>query len=397
MTGYLDHAATTDVAPEALAAFVAATRHTGNPSALHSAGRAARKAVEDARAQVAESLGAHPSEVIFTSGGTESDNLAIKGSYWARRGENPQRTRIIISAVEHPAVSESAQWLAEHQAAELVTIPVNSAGVISLDALAADLAQHADATALVSVMWANHEVGAVQPIAEVTELARAHGIPVHTDAVQAVGQLPIDFHRSGVAALTVSGHKIGAPAAVGALLARRDLGLQPLLHGGGQERQVRSGTLDAPSIAGFAAAISAATSQVATRARHLSAMRDAIIDAVREAVPDAVLRGPDPAEPSASGDPLRLPANANFTFPGCEADSLLFLLDDAGIAASAGAACHAGVTRPSPVLLAMGVSESDARGAVRFSVGMSTTPEDVAALRAALPQVVARARAAAGY
>jgi len=393
VTAYFDHAATTDVVPEAVAAFVEAARHTGNPSALHAAGRTARKIVEDARAQVAAALGAQPSEVIFTSGGTEADNLALKGGYWARRAQDPARTRIVISAVEHHAITEPAAWLAAHHGADLATIPVDATGVIDLDALAAELDQHGPEIALVSIMWANHEVGALQPISDIVRLAHAHGVPVHTDAVQAIGQLPVSFADSGVDALTVSGHKIGAPSAVGALLARRDFALEPLLHGGGQEREVRSGTLDAPSIAAFAAALTAATADLPRRAAHLRAMRDAVITTVAETVPDAVLRGPGTDDPRGA----RLPANANFTFPGCEADSLLYLLDAAGIAASAGAACQAGVARPSPVLLAMGLSEADARGAVRFSVGRSTTPDDVALLRAALPQLVAKARAAAAH
>lgn len=388
--GYFDHAATTAVSPAALAAFTAAAERVGNASSLHSYGREARRIVEDAREAVAHSLSAHPSEVIFTSGGTEADNLALKGIFWARRAADPARTRVLISAVEHPAIADTAAWLGEHQGADVVALRVASDGVLDLAALADELAENGERVAVISVMWANHEVGAIQPIADVVALAASHGIPVHSDAVQAVGQVPVNFDASGLAALSVSGHKLGAPVGVGALLARRDLALQGVLHGGGQERGVRSGTLNVPGVAAFAAAITEATSDLGARAAHLRELRDEVIAVVREAAPDAVLQGPNPSV-------NRLPANANFTFPGCDADSLLFLLDEAGIAASAGAACQAGVSRPSPVLLAMGADEQTARSSVRFTVGTTTTPDDIALLRNALPEVLRKARAAGGW
>ncbi|MFD7308855.1 cysteine desulfurase family protein [Promicromonospora sp. NPDC059942] len=385
---YLDHAATTPMSAAALAAYVAEAQRTGNASSLHSAGRTSRRAVEEARETLAKALGARPSEVIFTSGGTESDNLAIKGIFWGRRAQDTRRTRVLVSAVEHHAVLDPAFWLAGHAGAEIVLLPVDAEGRLDLDALRAELAAHAAETALISVMWANNEVGTLQPVRDVVRAARPYGIPVHTDAVQAVGQSAVDFAESGVDAMTVSAHKLGGPVGVGALLARRDLALDAVLHGGGQERGVRSGTLDAASIAAFGVAARHAVECLPQRAARLRALRDELVARVSVAAPSAVLRGPDPA----SGD--RLPGNAHFTFPGAEGDSLLYLLDSAGVQASTGSACQAGVPQPSHVLLAMGVPEAEARGALRFTLGATSTESDVDRLVAALPQVVARAQAA---
>ncbi|MEN1975307.1 cysteine desulfurase family protein [Cellulomonas sp. P4] len=387
MSAYLDHAATTPVLPEAAAVLVEHLSRTGNPSSLHAAGRAARRVVEESRERLAAALGARPSEVLLTGGGTEADNLAVKGVFWARTAQDPARRRVLVSAVEHHAVLDPAFWLAEHAGAEIVLLPVDDEGRVRLDVLRDDLAEHGDATALVSVMWANNEVGTLQPLADVVALAHAHGVPVHADAVQAVGQVPVDFAASGLDALTVSGHKVGGPVGVGALLARRDLGLVPVLHGGGQERGVRSGSLDVPAIAAFAVAVERAVAARPETAARLGALRDALVAGVREAVPGAVLRGPV----DAAG---RLPANAHFTFPGCEGDSLLYLLDSAGVECSTGSACQAGVPQPSHVLLAMGLEEGDARGALRFSLGWPSTRADVDALLAALPGAVERAQAA---
>lgn len=387
MTAYLDHAATTPMLPGAARVLTEHLAHPGNPSSLHGSGRAARRVVEEARETAAAALGARPSEVVWTSGGTEADNLAVKGLFWARRTQDPSRRRILVSAVEHHAVLDPAFWMAEHAGAELVLLPVDGEGVVDVDALRDELEQHGAQAALLSVMWANNEVGALQPLDEVVALARRHGVPVHADAVQAVGQVPVDFAASGLDAMTVSGHKLGGPGGVGALLARRGLDLTPVLHGGGQERGVRSGTLAAPLIASFAAALDEAVRERPASAARIGALRDRLVAGVRDAVPDAVLRGPEDAH-------RRLPANAHFTFPGCEGDSLLYLLDSAGVEASTGSACQAGVPRPSHVLLAMGVDEDDARGALRFTLGHTSTEADVAALHAALPAVVERARAA---
>jgi cysteine desulfurase len=397
MPVYLDHAATTPLSGPALAALTSELSHSGNPSSLHGSGRRARAVVEQSRETLAAAAGAHPSEVIFTSGGTEADNLAIKGLFWARRDADPVRRRILVSSVEHAAVQDTVLWLEKHEGAEVVWLPVDDQGVLRLDALAAELdggpggsGSGADSVALISVMWANNEVGSLAPIAEIVALAAAHGIPVHSDAVQAFGSVPVDFAASGLAAMSISAHKIGGPVGVGALLLGRAVKLVPVQHGGGQERDVRSGTLDTPSIAAFAAAAADVVGHLPEESRRLAALRDALIAGVRTAVPDAVLRGVDPAlRPDG-----RLPGNAHFTFPGCEGDSLLFLLDMAGIESSTGSACTAGVPRPSHVLLAMGLTEDAARGAQRFSLGHTSTPADVAEFVAALPQAYARAKQA---
>ena len=387
MTVYLDHAATTPVLPAAAQALADALAHVGNPSSLHASGRAARRTVEESRERLAASLGARPSEVVLTSGGTEADNLAVEGLFRARRAADPRRRRVLVSAVEHHAVLDPAAWLAAHEGAEVVLLPVDSDGVLDLDAVRRELAGHGDEVALVSVMWANNEVGALQPVAQVVEAAHAWGIPVHADAVQALGQVPVDFEASGLDAMTVTAHKVGGPVGIGALLARRELALEPVLHGGGQERGVRSGTLSAPLAAAFAVAAEAAVADRASFAARVAALRDRLVAGVLGSVPGATLRGP--------GDPaLRLPANAHLTFAGCEGDSLLYLLDAAGVEASTGSACQAGVPEPSHVLLAMGVPQDDARGALRFSFGHTSSDADVDRVLEVLPGAVERARAA---
>ncbi|MFF2315628.1 cysteine desulfurase family protein [Arthrobacter sp. NPDC058097] len=386
MPVYLDHAATTPIAPEALAALTRELSRTGNPSSLHGSGRRARRSVEDARETLAAAAGAHPSEVIFTSGGTEADNLAVKGLYWSRLAEDPRRRRILCSAVEHHAVLDTVEWLERHEGAEVSWLPVDHDGVLDLEALQAELQREPESIALVTVMWANNEVGSIQPVGRVVELAHAAGVPVHSDAVQAFGSVPVDFRASGLDAMAISGHKIGGPVGVGALILGRSVKLTPVQHGGGQERGVRSGTLDTASIAAFAAAADTAARNLDSEAARMSGLRDRLIAGVREAVPAAVLRGP-------AGEG-RLPGNAHFTFPGCEGDSLLFLLDLAGIESSTGSACTAGVPRPSHVLLAMGMDEEAARGAQRFTLGHPSTEADVDALLAALPGAYARARQA---
>lgn len=384
---YLDHASTTPMRPAAVEALTAALAHAGNPSSLHTAGRAARRTVEEARERLGAALGARPSEVVWTAGGTEADNLAVKGLFWARRTADARRRRLLVSAVEHHAVLDPAFWMAEHAGAELVLLPVDADGVVEVEALREELERHPEAAALVSVMWANNEVGALQPVEEVVALAHRHGVPVHVDAVQAVGQVPVDLAACGADALTVSGHKVGGPGSTGALLVRRGLDLTPVLHGGGQERGVRSGTLDAPLLASFAVAVEAAVEEREAFAARVASLRDDLVRRVQDAVPGAVLRGPaDPAR--------RLPANAHLTFTGCEGDSLLYLLDAAGVEVSTGSACQAGVPRPSHVLLAMGVGEDGARGALRFSLGRTSTPADVDAVLDVLPGAVERARAA---
>ncbi|HSE71271.1 MAG TPA: cysteine desulfurase family protein [Nocardioidaceae bacterium] len=388
-TVYLDHAASTPMFAEAVAAMTQQLTRIGNPSSLHASGRAARRVVEESRETIARALNARPGEVVFTSGGTESDNLALKGLFWSRRSGDGRRTRILSTAVEHHAVLDPLHWLAQDEGADVELLPVDEDGRLDLTAFRAAVERDPASVALVSVMWANNEVGTIQPVREVVEVAHAHGIPVHTDAVQAVGQVPVDFAASGVDALTLTAHKVGGPYGVGALVVRRDLELTPLLHGGGQERDVRSGTIDTPAIAGFATAVELAVQRQAEHAARVSALRDDLVRRVREQVPDAALNG-DPV----SGPEHRLPGNAHLTFPGCEGDSLLMLLDARGIECSTGSACSAGVPQASHVLLAMGRDDEQARSSLRFSLGHTTTAADVEALVEAIAPVVERARAA---
>ncbi|GAA3683077.1 cysteine desulfurase family protein [Arthrobacter ginkgonis] len=387
---YLDHAATTPMSAAALAVMTRELARTGNPSSLHGAGRRAHMAVEDARETLASAAGAHSSEVIFTSGGTEADNLAVKGLYWARNTADPRRRRILCSTVEHHAVLDTVEWLEAHQGAEAVWIPVDAEGRLDLKALGAEIGRDPESVALVTAMWANNEVGTVQPIAEAVALASAHGIPVHSDAVQAFTSVPVDFAASGLATMAVSGHKIGGPVGIGALFVRRDVALVPVQHGGGHERALRSGTLNTAAAAAFARAAHDAVAALPAESERLATLRDRLVAGVVHAVPEAVLNGPDDAGHAGT----RLPGNAHFTFPGCEGDSLLFMLDMLGIASSTGSACTAGVPRPSHVLLAMGRDEETARGSQRFTLGHTSTGPDVDALVAALPEAYARARKA---
>ncbi|MEV4556501.1 cysteine desulfurase family protein [Kitasatospora sp. NPDC049285] len=384
---YLDHAATTPMLPEAIAAVTAHLGAVGNASSLHTAGRRARRAVEEARESLAESLGARPSEIVLTGGGTESDNLAVKGLYWARRDADPARRRVLSSPIEHHAVLDALHWLAEHEGAEVEYLPVDAVGRIHPEALRAAIEPDPGTVALVTVMWANNEVGTLQPVRELAAVAAEFGIPMHSDAVQALGQVPVSFAESGLTALTVTGHKVGGPYGVGALLLSRSAAPVPLLHGGGQERDVRSGTLDVPGSAGFAVAAALAVEGQPGYAQRVGALRDRLVEVVRAAAPDAVFNG----DPASSG---RLPANAHFSFPGCEGDALLMLLDAAGVECSTGSACSAGVPQPSHVLLAMGVAPELARASLRFSLGHTSTEADVAELAAALPGAVERARRA---
>jgi cysteine desulfurase len=384
---YLDHAATTQMLPESLAAMTEELAQLGNPSSLHNAGRRARRVVEESREQIAEAYSARPSEVVFTSGGTEADNLAVKGLFWARRAADPARLRVLTPPIEHHAVLDCVGWLSDHEEAQVGWLPPDETGMIHPEALREVIERDADAVALVSVMWANNEVGTVQPVAELAAVAREYRIPLHSDAVQAAGQLPVDLAASGAAALSITAHKIGGPIGVGALLLARGVDLVPVLHGGGQERDVRSGTLDAPAIRAFAVAVQLATASRSDEEKRLAALRDDLIAQVLAAVPDAVLNGAPPG-------PFRLPGNVHFSFPGCEGDALLMLLDAKGIACSTGSACTAGIAQPSHVLLAMGADEARARASLRFSLGHSSTQADVDALGAVIGESVERARRA---
>jgi cysteine desulfurase len=384
-TVYLDHAATTPMLPAAVEAMTAHLQEVGNPSSLHASGRAARRVVEESRERIAQALNCRPGEVVFTSGGTEADNLALKGLFWSRRTADPAKVRVLTSSIEHHAVLDALHWLAEEEQAQVELVPVDRQGILDLEVLRAAVERDPGSVAVISVMWANNEVGTIQPVEEVVAIAAEHGIPVHTDAVQAVGAVPVDFAASGVDALTLTGHKLGGPYGVGALLLRRELSLTPLLHGGGQERDIRSGTLDMPAIAGFATAVEHAVKVQPEYAERMADLRDSLVSRVIDAVPDAHLHG-DPER--------RLPGNAHLGFPDCEGDSLLMLLDARGIECSTGSACSAGVPQPSHVLLAMGLDDEGARHSLRFTLGRTSSESDVDALVDAIGPAVERARGA---
>jgi len=382
---YLDHAATTPMLPAAIEAMTAHLGRTGNASSLHGAGRAARRTVEESRETIAAALGAQPSEVVFTSGGTEADNLALKGLWWARLAEDPRRRRILLSGIEHHAVLDPAVWLAEHEGAEIEWLPVDELGRVRPDDVRRAIESAPETVSFVTLMMANNEVGTLQPVQEVAAVAAEWGIPVHTDAVQAIGQVPVDFAALGVDALTVSAHKLGGPYGVGALVVRKETKLTPVQHGGGQERDVRSGTLDAPAIAGFAVAVEHSIKDQPVESERLTALRDQLINGILATVDGAQL----------SGDPVgRLPGNAHLSFSGCEGDSLLLLLDARGIEVSTGSACNAGVAEPSHVLLAMGYDDQRARGSLRFTLGHTSSQADIDAVLENIGPVVERAQSA---
>ncbi|MCI4657361.1 cysteine desulfurase family protein [Cryobacterium zhongshanensis] len=393
MSIYLDHAATTPMLPAAIEAYVDAMSVVGNPASIHSQGQNAKRMLEEARETVARSVGCDPIEVVFTGGGTEAINLAIKGLFWARA----PRRGILVPGGEHHATMDTVEWLERHDGAEPGWLPLDGTGRVDPARVADALATGTDDVALLSLLAANNEVGTLQPIAEIGELAATHGIPVHVDAVSAYGQVPIDFRAlsgagragsagGGIVALSVSAHKIGGPVGIGALVLSRRASIVPLIHGGGQQRQVRSGTQDVAAAVAFAAAASALGDLPARNVR-LRALRDRLIAGVRSAVPTAVLNGPVPD----GSNEQRLPGNAHFTFPGCEGESLLFLLDAAGISVSTGSACQAGIPEPSHVLRAMGRSEAEARSALRITLGRDSTDADVDAFLAALPAAHAQA------
>jgi cysteine desulfurase len=380
---YLDHAATTPMRAAAIEAMTAELTRVGNPSSLHTSGRDARRIVEESRELIAACLGAQPAEVIFTSGATEADNLIIKGSH---RHLSLSKGRMITSPVEHHAVLESMASLAEQDGATIDLIDVDHDGLLDLDRLAECLQREPETIALASIMWANNETGVLQPIQQVAALCRSAGVTVHSDAVQAIGHVEVDFGASGLDAMSLSAHKFGGPVGVGALVARKDLTLARIQHGGGQERDLRSGTLDVAGIAGFAAALQAATDELASESGRLRALREKLIDGAL-AIDGAELNGV--RDPDCS-----LPGIANLGFAGCTADNLLMLLDRAGIDSSTGSACTAGVSEPSHVLEAMGRSRKQAGQALRFSLGHTSTDADLDRLLSVLPDAVRRARIA---
>lgn len=389
MAVYFDHAATTPLNAEVRDRFVAALTTLGNPSSIHAHGQQARAVLEDARERVAQVLGCDSAEVVFTSGGTESINLALKGLYWKRQ-QDASRPIMLVAEGEHHATIDAAEWL-QKQGAEVVWIPLDAEGRVTPEALQSALAGvDPNRVALISVMWANNEVGTIQPVAELATIAEAHGIPTHVDAVAALGQVRIAFAELPIAALSISAHKIGGPVGVGATVLSRKWEVEPLLHGGSQQRG-RSGTMDVAGAVALATALDLADAGFDKHVRHLAALRDRLISGIQAAIPGAVLRGVV-AEPG-SGE-ARLAGNAHFTFEGCQGDSLLFLLDQHGFSVSTGSACHAGVAEVSHVLLAMGVPEAEALGALRFTFGDENTTEQVDALLAVLPEQVSLARRA---
>jgi len=380
---YLDHAATTPMLPEALDALTKQIKEFGNASSLHAAGRAVRKKVEEAREQIASIIDCAPSEVIFTGSGTEANNLAIKGFYWKAVEEDLSRNVIVVAAFEHHATLEPVEWLEEHEGAIVIHIPILAHGLIDLDALADIIEAERGHIALICVMHSNNEIGTIQPIAEVVTLAG--DIPVHTDAVQSFGKVPFDFAALGATSATISAHKIGGPLGVAALILKRGIDITPVLHGGGQERDIRSGTLNAPSIVAFAVAAQWAADHRAENYSKVSGLRSLLAKRILDAVPDARING---------SSLEMLPGILNVTFPGTESDSLLLMLDNVGIASSTGSACSAGVQRPSHVLLALGLEEQDVRASLRFSLGTATTEAEIATVGEVIAGVVAQVRAA---
>jgi cysteine desulfurase len=382
---YLDHSATSPIRPAVLADYTATLAEIGNPAAIHSFGQATRQILEQAREDLAAALDCDRNEVIFTSGGTESDNLAIKGLYWSAHQKDPNRTLIISSAAEHHAVLDAIDWLVQEQGAEAFYLPHNPRGEIDPEDLAQLLKRRGDEVALISLMWANNEIGVINPITEITALAKPYSIPVHSDAIAALGHTPVSFAQSGLSAMTITGHKLGSPVGIGALILARSQSLTPVLHGGGQERKLRSGTPDAAAARALALTISAAQVELNELANHHLRLREKLISAVRELAPEVVISG---------AGANRLPNIVHLRFPGCLGDSLLFLLDLAGVSISTGSACTAGVAGPSHVILALGAEADEAMATMRISFGYNTAERDVDAFLAALPAALTGARKA---
>jgi len=383
MQVYLDHAATAPLRAEARDAWLAAHQVLGNPSSIHGAGQAARRLLEDARDELAQVLRCQPIEIVFTSGGTEAANLALKGLWWAR----PAGTQaVVLPDGEHHATLDVVGWLASSSGAEVRAVPLDGLGRIVSEAFSAAVPGAALATALV----ANNEVGTLQDAAALASAASEAGVPLHLDAVSALGSVPVDFAgwrgpgsgRGGLAAMSVSAHKVGGPVGVGAAVVSRHATLTPLVHGGGQQRGLRAGTQDVAGAASFAAAATAAEAERESEGRRVAELRDRLVNGIHRSIPEARLLG-DPTN--------RLPGNAHVLFPDAAGETLLFLLDMAGIAVSTGSACQAGVAEPSHVVLALGLGERAARSVLRFTLGRTSTAADVDAVLARLPDAYARA------
>ena len=380
-SAYLDNAATTAMLPEALEVMYRESASVGNASSLHGAGRRARRVVEESREKLAAAVGAKPQEIIFTASGTEANNLAVKGLFW-RAGAS--KRAIVSTPIEHHAILDPLEWLEREQSVTLHMAEVDSHGTTKVDSIAQLLSEYQKEISFVTVMHSNNEVGALQPVAEIVAISREYEMPIHTDAVQSFGKVPLDFGKLGVSALTISGHKIGGPLGVAALVAKKDLELTPLLHGGGQERDVRSGTLHTPAIAAFATAAELSQQRLQINADRIRSMRERLINGVTAAVDDVRINGGENT----------LPGIAHFTFAGAEGDALLLLLDAQGVQCSTGSACSAGIAQPSHVLIAMGMAPKIARSSIRFSIGTTTSEKDIDKAISVISEVVSRARAA---
>lgn len=379
MRVYLDNAATTPIRPEVLECYIDTLKLIGNPSSVHSSGQQVRQVLEEARESLAKSLDCDRSEVLFTSGGTESDNLAIKGIYWQRRDEDANRNVVISAGTEHHGVIDPIEWLEAHEGAEVQLVPVNFDGELDLDWLAKYLEENHSKVALISLMWANNETGVVTDIKAITTLANAFGIPVHTDAVAAFGHLPTSFKDSGLAAMSISAHKLGGPVGIGALIVSRATKLVSIIHGGGQERGMRSGTMNAPAAKAFALAAEIAVRTLDDERARLAGIKNTLVEKAKSI---------NPALGHTAENAETLPNIAHFTLAGGSGDSLLFLLDQEGISVSTGSACQAGVNRPSHVLIAMGRTQDEAKGCLRITLGHESTEADIEVLLASLPKAI---------
>lgn len=376
MPVYLDHAATSPIRPSVLEHYSSLLGQVGNPASVHSFGQTSRQILEEARESIAASLGCDRNEVIFTSGGTESDNLAVKGLYWHRHGQDTNRNLIITSSAEHAAVLDAVNWLVAEQGAEAYFVPMNQDGELDLGALANVISERSNQIALISLMWANNEIGVVHPIAEIVALAKPHSIPVHSDAIAALGHIPVNFAASGVSALTITGHKIGSPVGVGALILSRSTKLTPVVHGGGQERNLRSGTPDAAAASAMALAVKEAVAEQPLKRTLHEKLSEKLIAGVRAIAPEVKV---------SSEHAPRLANNVHFRFPGCLGDSLLFLMDVNGVSISTGSACAAGVSSPSHVVLSLGADSDEAMGTMRITFGHTSSESDVDAFLEAFP------------
>ena len=383
MSIYFDHAATTPISDSALTALTNQAKKLGNASSLHSAGRSVRKDLEAAREEIAKAIDCAPSEVIFTATGTEANNLAVKGLYWKAIKEG--KNLIITSTFEHHAVMDPILWLAEHEGAKVIEIDVDKSGMVDLDKLKQVVIDNKGKISFISIMHSNNEVGTLQDIAQIVKIAG--DIPVHSDCVQSFGKVELSFKELGLTAATISAHKIGGPLGVAALILKRGLDIEPILHGGGQERDIRSGTFNAPSILAFAAAATESASQFKERSVVVRKLKQSLVEVVKKNVSDAWVNG-DQAN--------SLPGIVSITFPRSDSEGLLLLLDSEGIACSTGSACSAGVQRPSHVLLAMGLSEDETTSTLRFSLSHSNTIAEIEKLGAVIASVVERSRAASG-